>query len=36
VQALKGDDIDEAAILVQAGTMEKPKTILGASLAAIH
>ena len=36
VQALKGDDIDEAAILVQAGTMEKPKAILGASLAAIH
>src|SRR5262249_9795182 len=35
-QALKGDDIDEAAIVVQGGTMEKPKAILGAALAAIH
>jgi hypothetical protein len=36
LQTLKGDGIDEAAVLLQAGTMEKPKTILGATLAAIH
>jgi hypothetical protein len=36
VQTLKGADIDEAAILVQSGTTEKPKAILGATLAAIH
>jgi hypothetical protein len=35
-QALKGDGVDEAAILVQSGTVEKPKTILGATLAAIQ
>ena len=40
VQTLKGDDkgegIDEAAVLVQSGTKEKPKAILGAALAALH
>src|SRR5262252_2407924 len=36
VQTLKGTNIDEAAVLVQSGTVEKPKTILGATLAAIH
>jgi hypothetical protein len=36
LQTLKGDDIDEAAVLVQSGTVEKPKTILGAALAAIR
>jgi hypothetical protein len=35
-QALKGDGIDEAAILIQSGSVEKPKAILGATLAAIH
>ena len=29
-------EIDSAAVVVQSGTMEKPKTILGATLAAIH
>ena len=37
VQKLKGDSgIDEAAVLVQGGTAEKPKAILGGTLAAIH
>lgn len=40
MQALKGDGkgegIDEAAVLVQSGTKEKPKAILGAALAAIQ
>jgi hypothetical protein len=36
LQTLKGDSIDEAAILLQSGTMEKPKGILGAALAAVH
>jgi len=36
VQTLKAANIDEAAVLVQSGTVEKPKTILGATLAAIH
>lgn len=36
VQTLKGANIDEAAVLVQSGTVEKPKTILGATLAAIQ
>jgi hypothetical protein len=36
LQTLKGDGIDEAAILLQSGTMEKPKGILGAALAAVH
>jgi hypothetical protein len=35
-QTLKGDGIDEAAILVQSGSAEKPKAILGATLAALH
>jgi hypothetical protein len=33
---LDGDSIDEAAVLLQAGTVEKPSTILGSALAAIH
>jgi hypothetical protein len=36
MQTLKGDGIDEAAVLVQSGTTEKPKAILGATLAALH
>lgn len=36
VQTLKGTNVDEAAVLVQSGTVEKPKTILGATLAAIQ
>jgi len=36
MQTLKGDGIDEAAVLVQGGTADKPKAILGATLAAIH
>jgi hypothetical protein len=36
MQTLKGDGIDEAAILVQSGTVEKPRAILGATLAAIR
>src|SRR5947209_12227934 len=36
MQTLKGDGIDEAAILIQGGTMEKPKAIVGATLAAIQ
>ena len=36
LQTLKGEGIDEAAVLVQSGTVEKPKAILGATLAAIH
>jgi hypothetical protein len=36
MQTLKGDGIDEAAVLVQSGTPEKPKAILSATLAAIH
>ena len=36
VQTLKGANIDEAAVLVQSGTTEKPKAILGAALAAIQ
>jgi hypothetical protein len=32
----KGDGIDEAAVLVQSGTKEKPKAILGATLAAVQ
>ncbi len=35
LETLKGDGIDEAAVLVQSGTIEKPKVILGAALAAI-
>ena len=36
VQTLKSANIDEAVVLVQSGTVEKPKTILGATLAAIQ
>jgi hypothetical protein len=36
VQTLKGANVDEAAVMVQSGTSEKPKAILGATLAAIH
>ena len=36
VQTFKAANVDEAAVLVQSGTMEKPKAILGATLAAIH
>jgi hypothetical protein len=36
MQTLKGDGIDEAAILLQSGTIEKPKGVLGATLAALH
>lgn len=35
VQTLKGENVDEAAVVVQSGTTEKPKAILGATLAAI-
>jgi hypothetical protein len=34
--ALAGDGIDRAAVLVQSGRMDKPKTILGAALASIR
>jgi hypothetical protein len=36
LQALDGDGIDRAAVLVQSGTAEKPKMILGAALAALR
>jgi hypothetical protein len=36
VQSLAGDGIDEVAVLVQTGTMEKPKAILGAAFSALH
>ncbi|HEU4356886.1 MAG TPA: DUF1223 domain-containing protein [Xanthobacteraceae bacterium] len=36
VQTLKGGNIDEAAVLLQSGTTEKPRAILGAALAAIQ
>lgn len=36
VQTLKGANLNEAAVVVQSGTMEKPKAILGATLAAIQ
>ena len=36
VQTFKAANVDEAAVLVQGGTVEKPKAILGATLAAIH
>jgi hypothetical protein len=35
-QALKGDGIDEAAVLLQGGTAERPKAILGATFASLH
>jgi hypothetical protein len=36
LHTLDGDGIDEAAVLVQSGTAEKPKAILGAALAAVR
>ena len=36
MQTLKAANVDEAAILVQSGTTEKPKAILGATLAGIR
>jgi hypothetical protein len=36
VQTLKAANVDEAAVLVQSGTTEKPKAILGATLAGIQ
>ena len=36
MQALDGDGIDSAAVLVQGGTVEKPRAIFGATLAAIR
>ena len=35
-QTLAGDGIDEAAVLVQRGSPERPQTILGAAFAALH
>jgi len=35
MQTLKGDGIDTAVVLVQSGTAEKPKAILGAALASL-
>jgi hypothetical protein len=35
VQTIAGEGIDEAAVFVQSGTAEKPKTILGAALATL-
>jgi hypothetical protein len=35
VQAIAGEGIDEAAVFVQSGNAEKPRTILGATLAAL-
>ena len=31
-----GDGVDEAAVMVQSGTVEKPKAMLGGTLAALH
>ena len=36
MQALAGDGIDEAAVLLQSGTVEKPRTILGAAFATLR
>jgi hypothetical protein len=36
LQALEQDGIDRAAVLVQSGTAEKPKMILGAALAGLR
>jgi hypothetical protein len=36
MQALDGDGIDSAAVLVQGGTVEKPRAIFGGTLAAIR
>jgi len=35
-QNVKGEGVDEVAVLVQSGTVEKPRTILGATLAALR
>jgi hypothetical protein len=35
-QTLAGDGIDEAVVLVQMGSPERPQTILGAAFAALH
>src|SRR6478672_12096653 len=35
-QTLAGDEIDEAAVLVQRGSPERPQTILGAAFTALH
>jgi hypothetical protein len=36
IRDFAGDDIDRAAVIVQAGTVEKPSLMLGAALAAIR
>jgi hypothetical protein len=36
MQALAGDGIDEAVVLLQSGTIEKPRIILGAALMALR
>lgn len=36
VQTIAGEGIDEAAVFVQSGNTEKPRTILGATLAALR
>jgi hypothetical protein len=36
MQTLADDDIDEAAVLLQSGTVEKPRAILGAAFAALR
>jgi hypothetical protein len=36
MQTLAGDGIDEAAVLLQSGTVEKPRAILGAALTALR
>jgi hypothetical protein len=36
VQAIAGEGIDEAAVLMQVGSPERPQTILGAAVAALH
>ena len=36
LQTLAGDGIDEAAVLLQVGTTDKPRAILGAAIAALH
>jgi hypothetical protein len=36
MQELEGDGIDAAAVMVQTGTLDKPGTILGATIATLH
>jgi hypothetical protein len=36
LHVLKGDDVDVAAVLLQGGTVEKPRAIMGATLASIR